>query len=250
MLPCIIWQSSCWSEYLMLVWHAYSLHGPLSNSLHASSHATSRTSTEPPSQWQQNAVNFQTLALGKSSHFQTMLFHKWLHLFCKWKSTSKVPWLIPWKGCYRSLWLCCTSYSMHIQWWIPIRWLGLYTTVRIALYCSTTRYLHISITTNVTLATWWHACSLVQTKHPSHHHSNNGNHTEIMEKEEVWFVIWLSLYKKHPAHGNPLTCKSLWSIRIRNVTIPHEKIQDINTGKGEWNSLFWNIQGHFGGFHS
>jgi hypothetical protein len=114
MLPCIIWQSNCWSEYLMLVWHAYSLHGPLSNSLHkkASSHATSRTSTEPPSQWQQNAVNFQTLASGKSSHFQTILFNKWLHLFCKWKSTSKVPWLIPWKGCYRCLWLCCTLYSM------------------------------------------------------------------------------------------------------------------------------------------
>jgi hypothetical protein len=31
---------------------------------------------------------------------------------------------------------------------------------------------------------------------------------------------------------------------------PMKKIQDINTGKSEWNRIFWNIQGHFGGFHS
>jgi len=109
----------------------------------------------------------------------------------------------------------------------------------LALYCSTTHYLHISTATNVTPATGWHACSLVQTKHPSHHHLNKCNHTENMEKSSSVICNLTFLAQKAPSPWQTnVTWNSIWSIRIHNMSqFPMKKFKDINTGKGKGKSF-------------
>jgi hypothetical protein len=189
--------------------HAYSVHSPLSNSLQrkASSQATSRTSTVPECSEFPNSDLWENFPLSDNTVSQMITpvlsveVNKQGSLVNPMKGTLQQP-----------VTLLC------IQWWIPIQWLGLTKRVHMALYCSTTSYLHFSIATNVTPATWWHACSLVQTKHLSHHHLNNCNHTENMEKgRSVTCNLTFPAQKAPSPWQTNVTCNSLWSIRIHNM---------------------------------
>jgi prenyltransferase beta subunit len=93
--------------------------------------------------------------------------------------------------------------------------------------------------------------SISADKTPPHHQLNNYNHTENMETgRSVIFNLTFPAQKAPSPWQTNVTCNSLWTIRIRNMSqFPTKKFKTLILATVN-ESPFCNIQGHFGGFHS